>query len=212
MTLFMKENLRIVVVAPELHVTDPGDENAALLAERSRQLRIGLLEGGYNLVAVLPADVFLQERLTQLMPDMVIVDAKSDARDTLEHVVVATREAPRPVVLFTEEEDPLHMKSAVAAGVSAYVVAGLAAERIRPVLNMALARFEHEQDLRKELAQARNALQDRKLIERAKGVLMDKQQCSEDHAYAKLRKAAMDKGLRMVDMAQRIMDAHELLG
>lgn len=207
----MKEALRIVVVSNDLDGVD-ADEAAHLQAERSRSLRIGLLEGGFNLVASLPADVFLAERLTQLRPDMVIVDAESGARDALEHVVLATRDAPRPIVMFTNDDDPAHMKVAVSAGVSAYVVAGLAPERIRPILDMALTRFEHEQALRNELADARSELRERKLIERAKGVLMQRQNLSEAEAYARLRRTAMDRNLRLAEVAQRLLDVADLIG
>lgn len=189
-----------------------GDERALELAERSRQLRIGLLENGYNIVAVLPADTFLDERLAQLQPDMIIVDAESEARDSLEHVVMATRDARRPIVLFTNDNDTSHVKDAVAAGVSAYIVAGLSPERIRPILEVAMARFEHEQGLRQELAHAKTELQDRKVIDRAKGLLMQRQSLSEKVAYDRLRKAAMDKGLRLGEVAQRMLDAADLLG
>lgn len=204
--------LRLVVIAPELALEPDSDAQDARLVERSRQLRIGLLEGGFNLIATLPADVFLSDRLAQLQPDMIIVDAESDARDALEHVVVATREARRPIVLFTNDEDTSHVKDAVAAGVSAYIVAGLEPARIRPILDVAMARFEHEQGLRRELADAKNELRDRKVIERAKAMLMQRQDLSETQAYDKLRKAAMNKGLRMAEVAQRLLDAADLLG
>ena len=206
-----KEALRIVVVAPDLVVDDPTDAHALVQAERSRALRIGLLENGYNLIAVLPADAFMGERLAQLQPDMIIVDAESEARDALEHVVVATRDERRPVVLFTNDDDTTHVRDALAAGVSAYVVAGLAPERIRPVLDVAMARFQHEQALRAELAEARTELKDRKTIDRAKGLLMQRQGLSEQQAYERLRKSAMDKNLRVVDVAQRMLDVADLL-
>lgn len=206
----MKEALRIVVVSTEPDETAP-DESERQQALRSRSLRIGLLEGGFNLVASLPADVFLTERLAQLRPDMVIVDAESGARDALEHVVLATRDAPRPIVMFTNDDDPADMKLAVSAGVSAYVVAGLAAERIRPILDMALTRFEHDQALRTELADARSELRERKLIERAKGVLMQRQNLSESEAYARLRRTAMERNLRLVEVAQRLLDVADLM-
>ena len=171
-----------------------------------------VLEGGFNLIATLPADTFLAERLAQLQPDMIIVDAESDARDSLEHVVMATRDARRPIVLFTNDDDTSHVKDAVAAGVSAYIVAGLEPTRIRPILDVAMARFEHEQGLRRELADAKDELQDRKTIARAKTMLMQRQGLSESLAYDKLRKAAMDKGLRMGEVAQRLLDAADLLG
>ena len=204
--------LRLVVIAPDLMVADTGDEAAVALAERSRQLRIDLLEGGFNLVATLPADTFLRERLAQLQPDMIIVDAESDARDSLEHVVMATRDERRPIVLFTNDDDTRHVKDAAAAGVCAYIVAGLATSRIRPILDVAMARFEHEQGLRRELADVRTELKDRKSIDRAKGLLMQRQGLSEQAAYEKLRKAAMDKGLRLGDVAQRMLDVADLLG
>jgi two-component system, response regulator / RNA-binding antiterminator len=208
----MKDALRIVVVAPDLAVPDSNDALDAAQAERSRSLRIGLLENGFNLVAVLPVDTFLTERLAQLAPDMVIVDAESEARDALEHVVMATRDARRPIVLFTNDEDTRHVKDAVAAGVSAYIVAGLAPQRIKPILDVAMARFQHEQGLRQALAEAKTELHDRKTIDRAKGLLMQRQGLSEQAAYDKLRKSAMDKGLKLSDVAQRMLDAVELLG
>ncbi len=221
----MTQALRIVVVAPDLSVTDQEDAYAVSQAERSRSLRIGLLENGFNLVAVLPADSFLPQRIAQLQPDMIIVDADSEARDALEHVAMATRDERRPIVMFTNDNDTSHVKAAVAAGVSAYIVAGLSSERIRPILDVAMARFQHEQALRDELAttktelheqgaelRARMAeLSDRKVIDRAKGMLMQRQNLSEQAAYEKLRKTAMDKSLKLVDVAQRMLDVADLL-
>lgn len=215
----MPEALRIVVIAPDLDITDPGDTEALDQAERSRSLRIGLLESGFNLVATLPADTFLQERLAQLLPDIIVLDAESDARDALEHVVMATRDARRPIVMFTNDNDTSNARAAVAAGVSAYIVAGLSTERIRPILDVAMARFEQDQALRAELASAKTEVQDlstelknRRIIDRAKGLLMQRQGLSEQAAYEKLRKSAMDKGLKVVDVSQRMLDAMDLLG
>ena len=215
----MTEALRIVVITADLAIQDPADTLALDQAERSRSLRIGLLENGFNLVASLPADVFLTERLAQLQPDLIIVDAESEARDALEHVVMATRDARRPIVMFTNDNDSAAARAAVAAGVSAYIVAGLSSERIRPILDVALARFEHEQALRQELADTRSelhelnsAVQDRKTIDRAKALLMHRQQLPEDVAYARLRKTAMDKNLKIVEVAQRMLDVADLLG
>ena len=205
------ESLRIVIVAPDSLMSDAADPAAESEARRSRSLRIGLLQNGCNIVAVLPADVFLPERLAQIGPDMIIVDAESQARDTLEHVVMATRDARRPIVLFTEDNDTSHVRDAIAAGVTAYVVAGMAPERVRPVLDVALARFQHEEGMRRELADARSQLSERKTIDRAKGILMTRNGLSEEDAYARLRKTAMDKGLKVADVAQRILDVSELL-
>lgn len=214
----MTNPLKIVVVAPDLDVADLSDEAALQQADRSRSLRIGLLENGFNLVASLPADVFLAERIAQLQPDMIIVDAESDARDALEHVVMATRDARRPIVMFTNDGDTRHLRQAVAAGVSAYIVAGLSPERIRPILDVALARFEHEQALLQTLATTQNErdelsaeLHDRKLIDRAKGLLMQRQGLSEHEAFKKMRKTAMDKGLKLADVAQRMLDVADLM-
>ncbi len=215
----MSPSLRIVVIAPDLDLVDPDDEHAARQADRSRSLRIGLLENGYNLVASLPADVFLTERLAQLQPDLIIVDAESDARDALEHVVMATRDARRPIVLFTNDDDSGHVKEAVAAGVSAYIVAGLATQRIQPILQVALARFEREQALLQALESTQSErdalsteLKERKVIDRAKGLLMQRQHLTEDDAFKKMRKTAMDKGLKVAEVAQRMLDVADLLG
>ena len=203
--------LRIVVVAPDLDIQDATDEYAISQAERSRALRIGLLESGFNLVAALPADVFLADRINQLQPDLIIVDAESEARDALEHVVFASRDERRPIVLFTDDNDTTHVRDAVAMGVSAYIVDGLSSARIRPILDVAMARFEHEERLRSERDDARHALQERTLIDRAKALLMDKQGLSEKDAFTKLRKIAMDKGLKMGEVAQRTLDVADLL-
>ena len=202
---------RIVIVAPDTLAPEPGDDDAVLEVARSRSLRIGLLEAGYNIVAVLPVDTFLSDRLAQLQPDMIIVDAESQARDTLEHVVMATRDARRPIVLFTDDSDTSHVRASIASGVTAYVVAGLAPNRVKPVLEVALARFEHEEMMRRELAEARSQLSERKVVDRAKGLLMQRHQISEPEAYARIRKAAMDKGLKMAEIARRIVDAADLL-
>jgi len=133
-------------------------------------------------------------------------------------VVMATRDERRPIVMFTNDNDTSNARAAVAAGVSAYIVAGLSSARIRPILDVAMARFQHEQQLRQELADTRNELmevstelKDRKVIDRAKHLLMQRQQLSEDAAYAKLRKTAMDKNLKLVDVAQRMLDVADLL-
>jgi response regulator NasT len=203
--------LKIVVVVPDLDIQDPNDEHAVSQAKRSRALRIGLLESGFNLIASLPADVFLYDRISQLQPDLIIVDAESEARDALEHVVFATRDARRPIVLFTDDNDMTHVRDAVAVGVSAYIVDGLSSTRIRPILDVAMARFEYEERLRDERDDARNALQERTVVDRAKSLLMERQGLSEKDAFTKLRKVAMDKGLKMGDVAQRTLDMADLL-
>lgn len=203
--------LRIVVINTIEPPENERTEAALEQAERARALRIGLLQAGYNIVAAFPADMHLPERIAQLQPDMIIIDAESDARDVLEHVVVATREAPRPIVLFTEDHDKSSMQAAMEAGVSAYVVAGLQSERIKPVLDVALARFNSDQKLRAELSDAKVKLADRKTVERAKGLLMERHKITEDEAYRKLRRLAMDRNLKLAEVAQRIVDVADLL-
>jgi response regulator NasT len=205
-------HLRIIVVNPTVNLEDENDTALSAQARRGNALRIGLLESGYDIVASLPADMYLPERIAQLQPDMIIIDAESDARDVLEHVVIATRDERRPIVLFTEDENTSSMDAAMAAGVSAYVVAGLQAERIKPVLNVALARFRQEQKLLTELSDTKHKLAERKVIERAKGLLMAHHQLSEDQAYQKMRSMAMNKNLKISEIAQRILDVEDLLG
>lgn len=204
--------LRIVVVNT---VVNDGDEHDAALAaqvRRSKALRIGLLEAGYDIIASLPADFYLPERISQLQPDLIIIDAESDARDVLEHIVIASRDERRPIVMFTDDDKTSSMDAAMEAGVSAYIVAGLQPERIKPVLNVALARFRQEQKLLAELNETRHKLAERKVIDRAKGLLMSNQRLTEEQAYQKLRSMAMNKNLKLAEIAQRILDVEDLLG
>lgn len=204
-----QRTLRIVVVNTMPGGADEGAVQAQ--ARRNTALRIGLLESGYDIVASLPADIFLPERIAQIQPDMIIIDSESDARDVLEHIVIVTRDEPRPIVLFTDDQTAASVDAAIAAGVSAYIVAGLQAERVKPVLDVALARFKREQKLLDELSDTRRQLADRKLIERAKGVLMARNRMTEDEAYQKLRSMAMNKKLKLAEVAQRILDVEDLL-
>jgi response regulator NasT len=204
--------LRIVVVNTVLLDGDEQDEALAAQVRRGQALRIGLLESGYDIVASLPADMYLPERISQLQPDLIIVDAQSDARDVLEHIVIASRDERRPIVLFTDDETTGSMDAAMAAGVSAYIVAGLHSERIKPVLNVALARFRQEQKLLAELEETRHKLAERKVVDRAKGVLMSSQRLTEEQAYQKLRSMAMNKNMKLAEIAQRILDVEDLLG
>jgi response regulator NasT len=205
-------NLRIVVVNTIINAEDESDESLHAQAARNTALRIGLLQAGYDIVASLPADIYLPDRIAQLQPDMIIIDAESDARDVLEHIVIATRDERRPIVMFTEDSNTDSMEMAMAAGVSAYIVAGLQEERIKPVLDVAIARFKQEQKLRAELTDTKNKLAERKLLDRAKGLLMKRHNLSEDEAYQKLRHLAMNKNLKLSEVAQRILDVEDLLG
>ena len=198
-----------ILVVNSLVAPEGADDATRAQADRARALRIGLLEAGYNILAALPPDADLERQITQLQPDLIIVDEQSDA--ALKRVVSATATARRPIVCFTEDDDREKMHAAIQAGVSAYVVAGLSAERVKAVLDVAMARFKVEQKLRDELEETRNKLAERKLIERAKGLLMERQQCTEGEAYSRLRRLAMDKNLRLAEVAQRMLDVADLL-
>lgn len=202
------KHLKIVVIN-SLVAPEGADEAMQEQAERARDVRIGLLENGYNILAALPPDADLEEQIARLQPDVIIVDAQSDA--ALRKVVAATAHARRPIVCFTKDGDRARMHAALEAGVCAYVVAGLSAERVMGVLDVALARFEVDKRMRDELSEMRLKLAERKVVERAKGLLMTRHQCNEDDAYRKLRRLAMDKNLKLSDVAQRIVDVADLL-
>jgi response regulator NasT len=204
--------LRLVVITAASRLPDLSDSDGWNEAQRLRGLIDGLERGGHRVAGVLGADADLPERLAALAPDILIVDAESGARDAIEHVVWATREAPRPIVLFTDEHDPAHMREAVASGVVAYVVAGLAPERVRPVIDVAIARFEHEQGLRQALAQATDALRERDQIDKAKKLLIDKHGLDEPQAYARLRRTAMNQSITIGEVARRLLALADLFG
>jgi response regulator NasT len=151
------------------------------------------------------------EQVRLMKPDVIIIDRDSPDRDTLEHVCTITRDDPRPVVMFTQDKDQLRMRAALEAGVSAYVVDGLAAERIQPILEVAQVRFEQWQALRQERDQAQTNLAERKVIERAKGIVMKQRRCNEDEAYTLLRKMAMGRNQRLAQVAESVISMAELL-
>ncbi|MHA6848016.1 ANTAR domain-containing response regulator [Ralstonia syzygii] len=185
-----------------LLVRDPLDAEQVNL----ELIRAGLAEAGFVDVGVVDADLMLPERIAQTQPDMVIVASEAAARDTIEHVCVATQHAPRPIVLFTDNDDATRIKAAFAAGITAYIVDGLKPTRVKAVLDVAYARFEHERALRAELDSAKTQLAERKVLERAKGLLMQQMQLSEDEAFKRLRKMAMDRNIKLVEAAQRVID------
>jgi two-component system, response regulator / RNA-binding antiterminator len=204
--------LRIAVITAANRLPDLSDPEGWNEALRLRSLIDSLERGNYRVAGVLGADGQLPERLAKLAPDVVIVDAESGARDAIEHVVWATRGAPRPIVLFTDEHDPAHMREAVAAGVVAYVVAGLAPERVRPVIDVAIARFEHEQEMKRALATVTDALRERDVVDRAKALLMRQHDLAEPQAYARLRKTAMNQGITIAEVARRLLALADLFG
>ena len=179
--------------------------------ERTDWLMTALREAGYDVVAHMDNVMNLLAQVRRVKPDVIIIDSDSPDRDTLEHICMVTRDDPRPIVMFTQDADQALMHEALKAGVHAYVVDGLSAERVRPVVNVALARFDQWQALRQELGQAQASLAERKLIERAKGILMKQRRCDEEEAYRLLRKTAMDKNQRLVQVAENIIEMARLL-
>lgn len=179
--------------------------------ERAAIVEPALREAGYDVVTVVDTATEMLAQVRARRPDVIIIDRDSPDRDTLEHVCMITRDDPRPIVMFTQDKDQTLMREALKAGVSAYVVDGLSVERVRPIVEVALARFEQWQALRRELDQAQANLAERKLIERAKGIVMKQRGCSEDEAYRALRKMAMDRGKRLVSVAETLVAAEDLL-
>ncbi|AMR76779.1 ANTAR domain-containing response regulator [Cupriavidus nantongensis] len=169
-------------------------------------IRSGLVNAGFTEIQIVDADLRLPEVITASQPDMLIIASESAARDTIEHVCVSTQHAPRPIVLFTDNDDSQRIKAALSAGITAYIVDGLRAERVKTVLDVAYARFELDQQLRAELDATRLKLAERKVVERAKGLLMQARGLSEEDAYKRLRSMAMERGLKLVDAAQRVID------
>lgn len=169
-------------------------------------IRSGLVNAGFTEIQIVDADLRLPDVITASQPDMLIIASESAARDTIEHVCVSTQHAPRPIVLFTDNDDSQRIKAALSAGITAYIVDGLRAERVKTVLDVAYARFELDQQLRAELDATRLKLAERKVVERAKGLLMQARGLSEEDAYKRLRSMAMERGLKLVDAAQRVID------
>ena len=147
-----------------------------------------------------------------LSPDVVLINLANPHRDELEELFALSRAMARPVAMFVDQSDTAGIEAAVDAGVSAYVVDGLKKERIRPVLELAIRRFRAYSRLRAELDEARGALAERKAIDQAKALLMKKRGIDEPAAYAALRKAAMDSGRRIGDVADAIVTADRLMG
>jgi two-component system, response regulator / RNA-binding antiterminator len=162
-------------------------------------------------VQVASAPGHLLDLLRQAEPDVLIVDLDLPDRDTIEQLRVASRERPRPIVMFVDQSDTEAMKAAVSAGVSAYVVDGLTPSRVKPILDVAVARFQEFDNLRRELDIAKTSLAERKLIDRAKGILMRARGLSEEDAYNLLRSKAMNEQKKVAEIAQSVITAAELL-
>lgn len=178
---------------------------------RAAILEQALLDIGHQVAARLSGPVDLYAEVARIQPDVIIVDLQSPDRDTLEQMREINRHQPRPVVMFADDGDSRTIEQAVRAGVSAYVVDGLNAKRVRPLLDVAIARFREYQALRNELEQAKTSLAERKVIERAKGLLMERRGCSEEEAYRALRKLAMDQNRRLAEVAENLLSVADML-
>lgn len=179
--------------------------------ERAETLSETLRKAGHQIVGHFREAIDLVSRVREARPDVIIIDHDSPDHDTIEHLCMVTRDDPRPIVMFTQDREGVMIREALKAGVSAYVVDGLAPERLRPILEVAVARFEQCHALRQELDEARASLADRKVIERAKGFLMKQRACGEEEAYRILQKAAMDGNKRLIEVAEQLVAMSKLL-
>ncbi|NEY89545.1 ANTAR domain-containing response regulator [Tabrizicola oligotrophica] len=179
--------------------------------ERAMLIVDALREAGQMRIQVIGSGVGLARRVAETRPDLVLIDAGDPSRDVLEELTLAAGPMERPVAMFVDRADQGLTRAAIEAGVSAYVVGGLQPARIHPILDAAIARFHLFARMRAELAATKAALEERKVIDRAKGLLMRAKGIGEEEAYALLRKTAMDQGKRLADLAQAIVTAADLL-
>ena len=192
----MESSLKIAIV-------DENPVRAAILEE-------GLREAGLHNVVRIAERTNLLARLTALDPDVILIDLESPSRDVLEQMFQVSRVVRRPVAMFVDQSDAASIQAAVDAGVSAYVVDGLKKERIKNILDMSISRFRAFSRLQDELDRTKAALGERKLIDRAKGILMRAKNLPEEEAYAILRRTAMNEKRRIADIAQSIVTAAEI--
>lgn len=181
--------------------------------DRERALRIvdGLAASGDHTITVISEETGLARRIAEQKPDIVLIDVANPSRDVLEELALVSGPMERPVAMFVDRSDEQMTRAAIEAGMSAYVVDGLQPDRIKPVLDAAIARFHLFQKMRAELAATKAALEERKIIDRAKAILMKARGIDEEEAYALLRKTAMDQKRRVADIAQQLVMAAGLL-
>ena len=179
--------------------------------KRSKPLKQSLIDSGFDVVAHVENDVNLHAQCLAINPDVVIMDIDSPSRDTIENVCVISMHDPRPIIMFTHDGDKEQIKLATQAGVCAYVVGSIPSERLTPVIDAAIARFEQFKHLRNELTQAKTKLEERKIIERAKGLLMKQRNLDEETAYEMLRSMAMKKNMKLADLSNQLIETASLL-
>lgn len=179
---------------------------------RATVLEEGLREAGYEDIHLVPPRGAFVARIERMAPDVVLIDLGNPSRDTLEEMLTVSRALAKPIAMFVDQSDETMIEAAIDAGVSAYVVDGLRKERVKPILNLAVRRFNAFARMQTELDEARTELADRKIIDRAKAILLATRGLAEPDAYAALRKAAMNQNKKIVDVAAALITASDLLG
>jgi len=180
-------------------------------AEHTELLEQALSEAGYEIAETLSMPERLVESVERIMPDVIIIDMVSPDQRVLDQMRILSKRLPRPVVMFASRGDSETIAAAVSAGVHAYVVDGFDVRRLCPILDVAVARFNDYQSLRDELEKTKSTLQERKVLERAKGLLMEQKGMNESEAHQALRKLAMDQGKKMGEVARSVISVMELL-
>jgi response regulator NasT len=179
--------------------------------QRAVEICSGLIMAGHQVAAVLPNAFELIARIEEIKPDIILIETESPSRDTLEHLAVMNREMPRPVVMFSNDGGSDTIRSAIQAGVAAYVVDGFDIKRLRPVVDVAVAHFEEHQAVKRELAATNRKLSERKIVEKAKGILMKTRGMDEEAAYKALRKLAMERAQPLAKVAENLVEMAALL-
>jgi response regulator NasT len=178
---------------------------------RSAIIKEGLREAGFSDVVHVAETTNLLARIYAIDPDVILIDLENPSRDVLEQMFQVSRVVKRPVAMFVDQSDTASIQASVDAGVSAYIVGGLVKDRVKHILDLSISRFKAFSRLQTELDQAKTALEDRKIIDRAKGILMKMKGLSEDEAYSLIRSTAMREKKKIVDIAQSIITASEML-
>ena len=178
---------------------------------RATVLEDGLREAGYDDIHLVPPHGAWVAKLERMAPDVVLMDLGSPSRDTLEEMLAVSRALARPIAMFVDQSDDQMIGAAIDAGISAYVVDGLRKERVKPVLDLAIRRFNAFARMQAELNEARTALAERKTIDRAKAILIESRNLSEAEAYTLLRTTAMNQSRRIIEVAEALITASDLL-
>jgi two-component system, response regulator / RNA-binding antiterminator len=190
--------------SPKIVIVDESPIRAAILEE-------GLREAGYTSVVRISEMQSLLARIYALDPDIIVIDLENPSRDILEQMFQVSRAVRRPIAMFVDQSDAASIQASVDAGVSAYIVDGLKKERIKPILDLCVSRFNAFAKLQDELARTKSALEERKVIDRAKGILMKLKGLTEEEAYVLMRSTAMREKKKIGEIAQSILTASELL-